>query len=60
MSIKLIATDMDGTFLNSQKDYNRERFADLYTELKKTGHQVCRCQWQSIFSTQVLFSRHFR
>ncbi len=35
MSIKLIATDMDGTFLNSQKDYNRERFADLYTELKK-------------------------
>ncbi|ATC61403.1 MAG: Cof-type HAD-IIB family hydrolase [Lactococcus raffinolactis] len=35
MSIKLIATDMDGTFLNSQKDYNRERFADLYAELKK-------------------------
>ena len=33
MSIKLIATDMDGTFLNSQKDYNRERFADLYAEL---------------------------
>lgn len=35
MSIKLIATDMDGTFLNSQKDYNRERFADLYAEMKK-------------------------
>lgn len=35
MSIKLIATDMDGTFLNSQKDYNREHFADLYAELKK-------------------------
>lgn len=35
MSIKLIATNIDGTFLNSQKDYNRERFADLYAELKK-------------------------
>ena len=26
---------MNGTFLNSQKDYNRERFADLYAEMKK-------------------------
>ncbi|MGX6991283.1 HAD hydrolase family protein [Pseudolactococcus reticulitermitis] len=35
MSIKLIATDMDGNFLNSQKGYNRAHFADLYAELKK-------------------------
>ncbi|EEC7472080.1 HAD family hydrolase, partial [Escherichia coli] len=26
MSIKLIAVDMDGTFLSDQKTYNRERF----------------------------------
>lgn len=25
MSIKLIAVDMDGTFLSDQKTYNRER-----------------------------------
>lgn len=37
MPIKLIATDMDGTFLNSQKDYNRTRFAALYAEMKKRG-----------------------
>jgi Cof subfamily protein (haloacid dehalogenase superfamily) len=35
MTIKLIAVDMDGTFLNSQKDYNRARFASLYAEMKK-------------------------
>ena len=26
MSVKLIAVDMDGTFLNDKKTYNRERF----------------------------------
>ncbi|WP_281384440.1 HAD hydrolase family protein [Listeria portnoyi] len=35
MPIKLIAVDMDGTFLNNDQDYNRERFNRQYTELKK-------------------------
>ncbi|MGO2384136.1 MAG: HAD hydrolase family protein [Pseudolactococcus laudensis] len=60
MSIKLIATDMDGTFLNSQKDYNRERFADLYAELKKRDIKFVVASGNQFFSTQVLFSRHFR
>lgn len=29
MSVKLIAVDMDGTFLNDNKEYNRARFAEL-------------------------------
>lgn len=37
MPIKLIAVDMDGTFLNNNQDYNRERFRQQYTELKKRG-----------------------
>lgn len=35
--IKALAVDMDGTFLNSQKDYNRERFGRLYEEMKRRG-----------------------
>lgn len=34
MSIKMIAVDMDGTFLNDQKEYNRERFEKLFQQLK--------------------------
>lgn len=37
MSVKLIAVDMDGTFLNSQGDYARARFADQYQQMKQQG-----------------------
>lgn len=37
MSIKLIAVDMDGTFLNSRGDYARARFADQYQQMKQQG-----------------------
>ena len=39
MTIKLIATDMDGTFLNNHGDYNRPRFAKIYAELQRRGIQ---------------------
>ncbi|MCZ0717408.1 Cof-type HAD-IIB family hydrolase [Aerococcus kribbianus] len=34
MTIKMIATDMDGTFLKETNDYNRDRFADLYAQMQ--------------------------
>ncbi|MFC3022273.1 Cof-type HAD-IIB family hydrolase [Vibrio zhugei] len=37
MSVKAIAVDMDGTFLNSHHDYDRERFRDLYQRLTEQG-----------------------
>ncbi|WP_411843406.1 Cof-type HAD-IIB family hydrolase [Salinicoccus sp. HZC-1] len=37
MSIKLIAVDMDGTFLNDTKEYDRERFSELYLKMKEQG-----------------------
>lgn len=39
MTIKLIATDMDGTFLNNHGDYNRSRFAKIYASLQQQGIQ---------------------
>ncbi len=37
MTVKLIAVDMDGTFLDTRSDYNRARFATQYAELQRRG-----------------------
>ncbi|BCE07596.1 hypothetical protein RSC2_01201 [Bacillus paralicheniformis] len=37
MSIKLIAVDMDGTFLDDDMKYNKDRFMKQYRELKARG-----------------------
>jgi len=37
MCIQMIAVDMDGTFLNDRKDYNRDRFRAQYAEMKRKG-----------------------
>lgn len=35
--IKLIAVDMDGTFLNSQSKYNEVRFKEIHSKLDEKG-----------------------
>lgn len=37
MPIKLIAVDMDGTFLNDDNDYDRDRFASQFVALRQRG-----------------------
>lgn len=37
MSIKLVAVDMDGTFLNDQMEYDKERFFEQLVKLKELG-----------------------
>ncbi|AKG73120.1 Cof-type HAD-IIB family hydrolase [Salinicoccus halodurans] len=37
MPVKLIAVDMDGTFLNDTKEYDRKRFDGLYSKMKDRG-----------------------
>ncbi|AZP03450.1 Cof-type HAD-IIB family hydrolase [Jeotgalibaca ciconiae] len=37
MAVKLIAVDMDGTFLNSEKGYNKERFSKIFKRMKEQG-----------------------
>ena len=37
MGIKLIAVDMDGTFLSETGNYDRERFKKQYRKMKKNG-----------------------
>lgn len=35
MTIKMIAVDMDGTFLNDQKKYDEERFRKIFTQMNE-------------------------
>lgn len=37
MTVKVFATDMDGTFLNSQNDYDRLRFKKIFEEMQASG-----------------------
>ena len=37
MTVKMIAVDMDGTFLNSSNDYNRSLFAGLYEKMRRSN-----------------------
>ena len=37
MAVKLVAVDMDGTFLDSGKSYNKARFLRQYAQLKERG-----------------------
>ena len=37
MTVKLIAVDMDGTFLDDNKKYNKEKFLSQYQQLKQQG-----------------------
>ena len=39
MTIKMIVVDMDGTFLDDKKEYNRERFKWLFTRLQEKNIQ---------------------
>ena len=37
MAVKMIAVDMDGTFLDDNKQYNVQRFSRQYALLKEKG-----------------------
>lgn len=40
MTIKLVAFDMDGTFLNDQNTYNHQRFGEILTKLRAQDIRV--------------------
>ncbi|MCW8994439.1 MAG: Cof-type HAD-IIB family hydrolase [Psychromonas sp.] len=53
--IKLIITDMDGTFLNSQGDYNRELFKDVITLMNEKGVKFAPCTGKQCERVEKLF-----
>ena len=56
--IKLIVTDMDGTFLNSKGDYNRELFQDVVTLMKEKGVRFAPCTGKQCERVEELLGDH--
>ncbi|MCM3764506.1 Cof-type HAD-IIB family hydrolase [Neobacillus niacini] len=55
MPIKLIAVDMDGTFLNNQQDYDRERFRKQYLRMKEEGIRFVVASGNQYFQLKSFF-----
>lgn len=53
--IKLIITDMDGTFLNSHGDYNRELFQDVVSMMSEHGVKFAPCTGKQVERVEELF-----
>ncbi|MBC2166457.1 HAD family hydrolase [Listeria booriae] len=55
MTIKMIAVDMDGTFLNSEKKYNVARFNALFSRLKEKDIQFVVASGNQYFQLRSFF-----
>ncbi len=53
--IKLIITDMDGTFLNSQGDYNRALFETVIANINEHGVHFAACTGKQVERVEELF-----
>ncbi|HJE96935.1 MAG TPA: Cof-type HAD-IIB family hydrolase [Ligilactobacillus acidipiscis] len=53
---KLIAVDMDGTFLNDQKDYDRQHFAALYRKMQERKIQFVVASGNQYYQLRTFFA----
>ncbi|GEN48528.1 Cof-type HAD-IIB family hydrolase [Ligilactobacillus pobuzihii] len=53
---KLVAVDMDGTFLNDQKDYDQQCFRNLYQKMQERGIQFVVASGNQYYQLQTFFS----
>lgn len=56
MPIKMIAVDMDGTFLNSKSEYDRERFYKQYERLTSLGIRFVVASGNQYFQLKSFFN----
>lgn len=52
---KLVAVDMDGTFLNDHKDYDRQHFATLYQRMQQQGIQFVVASGNQYYQLKTFF-----
>lgn len=60
MTVKLIAVDMDGTFLNRDGDYDRERFARLMPKMQEKGIKFVIASGNQYFQIRSFFPDHYQ
>ena len=56
--IKLIVTDMDGTFLNSQGSYNKELFQEVITIMDEKGVKFAPCTGKQCERVEEILGEH--
>ena len=56
MTIKLIATDMDGTFLDGNGAYDRERFDALLTKLEQNNILFVAASGRQLLALEAMFA----
>lgn len=56
--VKLIATDMDGTFLNKMMDYDRQRFENLYAQLNLQNIKFVIASGNQYYQLHSFFADH--
>lgn len=56
--IKLIISDLDGTFLNKQGDYDRQLFAQVYQVMADQGVQFVACTGKQCDRVEELFGEY--
>lgn len=58
--IKLIITDLDGTFLNRSGDYNRQRFTQIKSLMQQQGVAFALCTGKQCERVEELFGEQVR
>lgn len=58
MTVKVIVTDMDGTFLNDAKQYDRPRFLAQFAQLRQQGIEFVVASGNRYYQL-ISFSRKF-
>lgn len=56
MTIKLIATDMDGTFLNSNGAYDKKRFDTILTKLEQKNMFFAAASGRQLLALEAMFA----
>ncbi|AZK47542.1 Cof-type HAD-IIB family hydrolase [Paenibacillus lentus] len=56
--IKLVVTDLDGTFLNNQGSFDIELFNQVYKEMQKKGITFVACTGKQCERVEKLFGEH--
>lgn len=52
---KLVVSDLDGTFLNNEGEFDRARFAEVYSRMKQQGIQFAACTGKQCERVEELF-----
>lgn len=58
--IKLVVTDLDGTFLNNQGSFDMELFNEVHEEMKHKGITFAACTGKQCERVEKLFGEHGR